>query len=284
MKIESTSDALKFLYKLSLDESNLRFRGQADFSWSLKPTIYRYEKFERYQTVDYESNVLLHKPPKAIPPLTHTEYDLEWLMLCQHYGVPTRLLDWTTDILMALFFACSAEAEIDGAIFVCDQNDYPKFSAYDENARETQSLLFVNTNIVNPRVRMQSGCFMMWGHAPLDNIKSTESYDLWEYHEHSESKYYLKKITIPRSAKSNILKELNDIYSITQDNIYLQSGYFEKNYGALFLKLKETARLMSLYKTNADRLTTEEEKFARSFFKVDCRNMIGNCSNLTKIG
>jgi len=284
MEIKSTADALSFLYSLSLNQSTFRFRGQANISWTLQPYIYRYQDFKRYQTVDYERNLLLAKPPHANPPLTHTNFDLEWLMVCQHYGVPTRLLDWTADILIALFFACSSEKELnaDGAIFICNQNDYPMFAAYNQSAMETQELAFLSTNIVNPRLRMQSGCFMIWGHSPLDE-ESKESYDLWQYHENQCDSHYLEKICIPKSAKKNILQQLRGIYAITNKSVYLQSGYLERMFAQGFETLKENAHLMTLYRTDADCLSEKEEKKARSMFRIECRNMIGECVSLRKM-
>jgi hypothetical protein len=223
------------------------------------------------------------KPPKPAPPLTHTTFDLEWLMVCQHYGVPTRLLDWSADILISLFFACSSEKELtsDGAVFVCNQNDYPMFAAYDKSAMESQALAFISTNIVNPRLRMQSGCFMLWGHEQLKD--STESYDLWQYHENRKDTHDLRKIRIPKDAKKNILHQLNTIYGITNDSLYHKNGYLERSYAPKLEKIKEDARLMTLYNTDPDRLTKEEEKKARSMFPIDCRGMFGGCINLRQI-
>ncbi len=283
--IKSTAEALSYLYSLSLDRSSFVFRGQANHYWTLQPSIYRSFDYIRYQTSVYEKYLLDYKPKIPNPPLTHTTYDMEWLMLCQHYEVPTRLLDWTSEILIALFFACSSEEHLDkdGVLFICDQNDYPRFTTYDKSAMETQELAFVNTYIVNPRMRMQSGSFMLWGHAPLDK-GTTESYDLWEYHKKNAGDSLLEKIRIPKDAKKVILDELKDIYSITDDSLYIQNGYLERTYAPTFEQFKEDIRLMTMHTTDADSLTPKEDKLAASFFNIKCRNMYGNCVNLRKIG
>jgi hypothetical protein len=47
---------------------------------------------------------------------------------------------------------------------------------------------------MNPRMRNQSGCFMMWGYSPKDN--STETYDVQEYHEQNGYSFFLEKLII----------------------------------------------------------------------------------------
>jgi hypothetical protein len=284
MKIESTYDALSYLYNLSLNQTNLRFRGQAGFGWDIIPSIHRSSGLARYQTVTHERFLLEERPKEPSPPLTHTGFELEWLMVAQHYGVPTRLLDWTSDILIALYFACDDKKAMneDGALIICNKDDYSQYNAYDESAMESQDLSFVSTNVVNPRMRLQSGCFMMWGHAPLDE-SSRDSYDLWRYHERDGKSFFLEKLLVPSTRKLAILEQLDSIYSISRDTLYQKNGYLENNYLGTFKKMKEKLWLKTLYVTDADSLKPEEESTARSCFRIECRNMFGNCTNIRRM-
>ena len=49
--------------------------------------------------------------------------DWEWLVLAQHFGLPTRLLDWTENPLVALYFATQDGQQNDGMIFIYSHGD-----------------------------------------------------------------------------------------------------------------------------------------------------------------
>ncbi|MEL6524895.1 MAG: FRG domain-containing protein [Chloroflexota bacterium] len=92
-----------------IGKNTLFLRGQKDKKWSLVPSLYRTSEYKPYSWLHREESLLGEFRRKALPYLSHIPKndftDLEWLALAQHHGLPTRLLDWTTNALVALYFA-----------------------------------------------------------------------------------------------------------------------------------------------------------------------------------
>jgi len=87
------------------------FRGHSNEDWRLQPSVGRGESY----SPDWERLLLDQFRRLAEPHVTSaglTEWD--WLALAQHHGLPTRLLDWTTNSLVACFFACAKARSGDG--------------------------------------------------------------------------------------------------------------------------------------------------------------------------
>jgi hypothetical protein len=96
------------------------FRGHADAAWKLVPTLYRDSPVADYED-DYRHEFKL----KAYPYLAGTgrepTNEWEWYFLMQHYGLPTRLLDWTEGALLALYFALrETKGGRDAAVWMTD--------------------------------------------------------------------------------------------------------------------------------------------------------------------
>jgi hypothetical protein len=53
-------------------------------------------------------------------------YDLRCLSVMQHYGVPTRLLDWTGDFWTAVYFACAGDPSKEAELWVYDRQIFQK--------------------------------------------------------------------------------------------------------------------------------------------------------------
>jgi hypothetical protein len=91
-------------------KGHLWYRGCGKVSYKLKPSLYRHKGSKTIEDfMSLEKLVLARFQQRSIPFHSRSLSDpWEWLFLMQHYGVPTRLLDWSESPLMALFFAVTS--------------------------------------------------------------------------------------------------------------------------------------------------------------------------------
>jgi hypothetical protein len=95
--------------------SEIWWRGHARTEWSLRPGVHRVEA-----TGMYEKNISVRfvQRSRARHPNCPPNGDFPaWLFFMQHYGLPTRLLDWTESVLVASYFAVTEAGDDPGALW-----------------------------------------------------------------------------------------------------------------------------------------------------------------------
>jgi hypothetical protein len=144
----------------------LIFRGQQK-NWPLLPSISRNglpsEIIQNEKKVltqfRKEGEACLHLPPSN---------DWDWLVVAQHHGLPTRLLDWSYDPMIALWFALEKCQENGSKPEVWAltplKEDFIEDLEKSEPFRGSRTKIF-ETNFTIPRVRAQKGCFVLFKHS-----------------------------------------------------------------------------------------------------------------------
>jgi hypothetical protein len=191
---------------------HLWWRGQADKTWPLLPSVYRRERGHRF-----EKNAVSKFVQRA--PAFHATCPAKgdrpgWLGFMQHHGLPTRLLDWSESPLTAAYFAASEAPDRPGRIWALDpfllnghfwQSEtilephgtpnslfQPPFV---DGAEEIEKVAAVPAYYVDAKMKAQLAAFTVHGTTtPLDQIP--------------ESPTWLQSIEVPAEHKANLVNEL----------------------------------------------------------------------------
>jgi hypothetical protein len=173
MDLLSTADLLRHAAEKYFTEprGHWVFRGHSDIAYKLVPSVGRISRPALSARLKLERTLFDVFQREACgmlaPQLTN---DWEWLSIAQHHGLPTRLLDWTHNPLVALYFAVQANPNKDGQLLAIRgliklPQALPSGSPFD-----IETPVKYYPHVVSPRMRCQEGLFVVCAQpeTPLD--------------------------------------------------------------------------------------------------------------------
>lgn len=221
------------------------YRGQADSSWELQPTVLRQWFIDRVLEGDslIPDHIRLGQRERTINDqfrrmaaslLPGNASCADVYFLSQHHGMPTRLLDWTTSPLVALFCAANSHQNVDGTIFAMNPRPLIPFDEGNPdsifppdvvNARHSiveqairpmygqgqpfpqPFVLPIHPDLQAGRMLQQNSCFTL--HMPPVNGLSDEGVPVVEpFMQLAEQNNTLQEYRIPGAAKADLLVDL----------------------------------------------------------------------------
>lgn len=141
IQIRSFSEIIE-LFLAEYSCGHVVFRGSSDcLNHKLIPSVGRLDAslLCGISLQEYETETLNRFKQRAnaeVNPIP--DNDWEWLALAQHHGLPTRLIDWTTSPLIALYFATKPEVGHDGLLKDCNKNGGSVYAMHTCNYIDTR--------------------------------------------------------------------------------------------------------------------------------------------------
>lgn len=135
------------------------YRGVKTVDRELKPKIARYDKLKSPDIEKEEKTILRLFKEQTLPYVDFiptTEWD--WMAIAQHHGLPTRLLDWSRNPLVASFFAVEKEYNGDSAVYAFQHNKFINTEKHTKPFSETEVGRFIPRHVTK-RITAQTGMF-----------------------------------------------------------------------------------------------------------------------------
>jgi hypothetical protein len=205
---------ISYLEKLEHHPSAQMFRGHGSSEWALIPSIARlnpkelsvrhydgWRGIEKHLLMEFKKYALRHidREPTS---------QIEWMIHAQHHGVPTRLLDWSTNPLKALYFAIENTEHDDknGKVYVFTPRSWsPSPDLVDVECNKR--IKSFHPVVINDRILAQEGCFTLF--PQKNNHKSFEPIE--EGFAPQEDVIGMFVIIIPKEAKALLRNQLRKL-------------------------------------------------------------------------
>jgi hypothetical protein len=206
------------------------WRGHAKAEWSLQAQVFRPER-RSHDEMALIGHFVSRAPSRSHRRCPDSDDYFGWLFLAQHYGLPTRLLDWSENPLVAAFFAVLQELGDDGCIWGLWPTGVNRafgiplglIQIRDPKLRESAKSAFtgitppdeaevlaIDGQEIDPRMLAQMGRFTIHSsRTPME--QGPESAD------------WLRQFMIPKEAKTKIRRQLSD-FGVQLPNLFPDLG------------------------------------------------------------
>lgn len=238
--IRTVPDLLERLRGTRASGQTLWYRGQANYRWGLKPRVARNRGF-----LEGELDMLKQFRQDALPRVRERPWTTwEWIFMAQHYGLPTRLLDWTENALIGLYFAveddnADEDEPVDGALFELDPaqlnkeafDDAPRVIMFDEDKFLDG---YLPGGIKGPR----QGPIAAVAGRSFDRIIAQVGTFTVNHREHADLETVhggscVRRMTVPATAKPHLRAELADM-NVNVSTVYPDLGHLADHVKGLY--------------------------------------------------